>query len=363
MMKKQPMKRQQIVVKKKKNPNKRPPKERLRYQLSNCARNYLHALTNPFVQINGSDLPCIPDHIVLPSNKVQVTARGTFTVGTSGFGFVAADPYVGINNAGEFAGTTSSFPVLYTGATYTFPYVDIDVSGDAPAVGVFGANTNSPFNAAGPLLTSQMRVVGCGLRVRYSGTELYRGGTLALYRSQDNASPPTNPSLANLLQTPLSAMVPVTRGWHSVCYAPASLDDVSYRNFNSAYNANATGISHYSLIIAVQGPAVHTTQQTFDFEYVAYYEQIGASLQLSPSHSDPVGVGAIQAVTAMARLPDKPPEQNEQTFLSKIGQYLANGISGIADKAVSAAGNYAIRSLMKTGVQMLESAPPLLLTL
>lgn len=351
------------VQNKRKQNKRKPNQQKLRMQLSSCARNYLHALVNPFVQINGSELPCIPDHIVLPSNKLQVTARGTMTLGTAGFGFIICDPFVGINSTVTTAGTSTNWPVLYTGPTYTLPSINIAVSGGTFATGVFGAPTNSPYSDASvPLSRADFRLVGCGLRMRYSGNEFNRGGTIAIARSQDNSSFPNGGTVANFLVTPLSAQAPVTRSWKSVVYAPSSISDVSYQPFSN-FSQPAGGVPHYALAFAVQGPAFNTSQQTFDFEYVAYYELIGNNLQLSPSHSDPVGVGAIQAVTSTARLSEKPPEQQEASALSRLGQYLANGMSGLAKAAGNAALSYATKTVMNAGVQMLETAPPLLLTL
>lgn len=332
------------------------------FKLSSCARLYLHALINPFVQIDGPALPCIPDFITLPSNKVQVTARGVMTLGTAGVGYVLVDPYAGISNAGSVAGSNTSFPVLYTDATYTFPNLNYLPSGGTLPTGVSGANTNSPFSVTGPpLARSQMRLVGAGLRIKYSGTQLYKGGSMALYRQQDNTSVSSGATNAALLASPLAAAAPVTRDWHSITYNPASIQDVSYQTFNP-YNG-ILGNSHYCLLIQVTAPAVNTNQQTYDFEYTAYFEQIGSNLQLSPSHSDPVGHGAIQTATSNARISISPPEQQERSILNDIMKFASDNMSGIMSVAGSAA-KTALRGVERYALnEAVSGLAPLMLAL
>jgi hypothetical protein len=360
----------QLNNKNKQKQNKRNARRRVNsklpqinnFKLSNCARLYLHALVNPFVQIDGPSLPCIPDYITLPSNKVQVTARGTMVLGTAGVGYVLVDPYAGISNSGSVVGSNVSFPVLYTDATYTFPNLNYLPSGGTLPTGVSGANTNSPFTiTAAPLARSQVRLVGGGIRLKYSGTQLYKGGTMALYRQQDNTSIASGATNSALLQAPLSAAAPVTRDWHSVTYNPASITDVSYQTFNP-YNG-ILGNSHYCLLIMVTGPAVNTIQQTFDFEYTAYFEQIGSNLQLSPSHSDPVGHGAIQTATANARLSVQPPAEQERSILTDIVKFAADNMSGMVNFAGTAA-RAAMRGVEKYALsEAISGVAPLMLAL
>lgn len=302
-----------------------------KFNLSTCARLYLHALVNPFVPLPTSDMPCIPDFITLPSHKILTQARGTMTMGTNGLGFIIADPFTSVSNGGGNIGTNTSFPVLFTNSTFAGTTLNYAPIGGTLPSGVVGVNSNSLFTAAGnPLGVGQYRLVGAGLRARYSGNEVYRGGSMILYRIQQNSSVISGLQPNALLTAPLATLAPVTRGWHSVTFNPDESQFLEYHTFSSFYDSTQSGTSHYSLLIVVQAPVVSLTspQQTFDFELNCYYEVIGANLSLTHSDCDPIGNGAVKSVTSNAKISQLSPEAQEKSYLKAIMDGAWAGISG-----------------------------------
>lgn len=51
---------------------------KVKYHLSKCAEDYMHALANPFSI--GDAMPCVPDLYDAPSKKVRTRMRGTLNV-------------------------------------------------------------------------------------------------------------------------------------------------------------------------------------------------------------------------------------------------------------------------------------------
>lgn len=333
-----------------------------KFGLSSCARLYLHALTNPFVPLSTAEMPCIPDLVTLPSHKIYTLARGTMTIGTDGLGFVLVDPFTMISNTAASIGAITSYPVLYTTGTYANNSINWHPIGGVLPAGLLGALPNSPYTAAtAPLSTGQVRLVGCGLRVRYSGNELYRGGTVTLYRSQGNLNVTNTATIPTLLQSPLSAMAPVNRGWHSVTYLPDESTELEYHGYGQYWDVTqGAAASHHSLLIAVQTPLVPNAnvQQTFDFEVAAYFELIGSNLSLTSSHADPVGIGAIRSVVSTAKLSTQSPEVQEKSFMSQIMSGAWENISGTlysaGSQAIAHAGKAAINTAFRaaTGVPL-----------
>jgi len=351
-----------------KNKKKRAQKRRIakagyvsappNFYLSNCAQLYLHALVNPFTPLPTSELPCIPDFITLPSNKVQVSVRGTMTLGTEGFGYVLLDPFAMINNENSTVGANTDYPLLYTTSAFVNANVNyLPAAGSLP-VGVVAAASNTPYSsAAQPLSTGDVRLVGCGLRVRYSGSELYRGGSATLYRSQGNQSVPNGVSIATLLTSQLAVQAPIKRQWIQVNYSPDAASQVDYQNFGTTFDSLGTGVSHFSLLIAIQAPVLSggLSQQTYDFEANAYFEVLGQNVPLTPSHCDPVGTGAIRTALSVARLSTAPPEQQERGMLQQIMSTAWETMSGVASSvgqaALQFAGNKAIQAIGRAAVR------------
>jgi hypothetical protein len=309
-----------------------PPHPKL--LLSQCAKNYLHALINPYVA--PKELPCVPDFIALPSYKLQTVIRGTMTVGVDGVGFVVYNPFTAVNSNNTIITSSTNYPLLYTGPTYALNYYNVLVTSGTLPTGVFGAGSNSPLSdTAPPLNLASVRLVGGAVRIRYSGTEFYRGGTVVSYRAQDAVNIPDGATTANLLISPLCIQESASRRWHSVNWIPSRATDLAYQPF-AFYDPNQSSPQSYVLLIMVNSPGSTTASQTFDFEAVSYYEVIGNNLQLTPSHNDPVGYGAVQTAVATPRISEQTPESHEKSILTQIVNGASDGISQVAYNASKA---------------------------
>jgi len=279
------------------------------------------------------------------------------TIGTAGLGWVICDPFSLINNSPRIVGATSSWNCLYTTATYNQNVVNYTPAGGVAPTGVYGSASNSPYayNAA-PLTTGQMRLVGCALRIRYSGNEIYRGGSIVLYRQQGNLDITDGVNFGTLASSPLSAMAPVSRSWHQVNYLPDESREMEYHSFGTYWDPTQSGSSHYALLCAVQAPVVagSATQQTYDFEAAAYYEVIGSNIQLTPSHCDPVGTGAIRTAISAANISTAPPEAQEKSILANIMNNAWEGISGAASSFGAAALEYAGSKAVAAGARAIS---------
>lgn len=273
--------------------------------LSPCAIAYLRALSDPWTEPN--QLPCVPDVIVLPSHKYQTKVRGTMVIGDAGVGWVSASPILacctGMGGAGIFLDT----PVVFTSAGYVGGSLDYSVTGGVittPGVSTALPATNISI-ATLQQNGTQIRVVGSGLRVRYSGTELNRAGRLVLYRSRSGNNVPLGTAGSALLTDPTAYAEPISRGWQGVTFIPSSTASLSYQSI-AAYEPTQTAQSssaNRSLLAFVDGAIKGTS---FEFELTSYYEIIGVNQDATPSHADPVGYGAIlsslpESVTSVGR--------------------------------------------------------------
>lgn len=269
--------------------------------MSDCALLYLKALTNPW-DLDGD--PCIPDFITLPSFKFSAICRGTFSIGTVGIGYVAVDPWLtAFNDRDSVMSTTSA----YAGTGYT--------NGGG---GTVKSRTNSPVAATSNLVRS-LRVVGCGMRIRYAGTEMNRGGRAIAYRQPENMDI-DNSDVPTLLTNPEAVSVPVDRNWHAVSFRPARDFDIAYQLVQNVLNPE------FSQLLIVSGS---TPASSFEFEVKTYFEMIGNSLSnLTRSHSDPAGLAVVNT-TLSTHQPTTSPEGDFNAVIRDAGDVAAKALSYI----------------------------------
>jgi hypothetical protein len=254
----------------KKNEVKRPSAEGM---LAQCSKEYLSLQLNPFVASHSSCLPVPPS---LPTQKLTTVVRGTFEIGTLGFGFVTARPVHAVANDDD--------AVYYSLGAYTGSTVV------ASGTGVVAAASNSPYVAAdfGSADTElQYRTVSSGLRVRYTGSELNRGGVVLPYCQPEHASL-NSAGTSDVLGDITVSTVPVDRRWHACYWTPgATANEYTFSG----------SLSDAAMPMAVM--VVGEAENTFEFEFYTHFEITGrkASLSYSPSHSDSQGFGYVQQVT------------------------------------------------------------------
>jgi len=285
-------------------------------RLSYCSELYAQALIDPWAV---EDPPCIPDATIVPSFKFGARARGTFYIGTMGFGYIFVNPYAPWSTAPSGQYTNSA----YVGT----PPAQILSASEVNTSQVF---TDSPFVftqfSGYPNLYS--RTVGSGLAVRYTGNEMARGGSIIINRVNDNGNPTYPFTATQMLQNKESVTVPVDRNWHYCVYKPAVEQDTAYAFIN-------TNVFPMSILVQGAGPG-----QSFEYDWVTWFEVIGPQIpNLTPSHSDPLGLSVIKSATAINQ-PVMTPSQNWSHFLSEVGtiaedtlSFLGRGVGVLATAA------------------------------
>lgn len=262
--------------------------------MSQCAEDYAQSLANPF---EGPDDPCIPDYPALMTGRFKVWAKGTFATSTNpaanGFGFIAVDPLNGMaNDAGS----------VVTNAPAS---TDVVIAAQPFGAQEVVSNTNSPYATANYIPATpnslQTRVVSSGLRIRYIGTELNRGGQIVgLHHPAHQTLSGFN--IATMDTFKESGRLPVIRDWTTLLYRPVDTNDL---NFVSTFNP-AVGQYFMGFCIQAADPS-GANPQSFEYEFFSNYETQGAIVQnKKPSHVDPTGHGAVNAITNIASNLHKP---------------------------------------------------------
>lgn len=245
--------------------------------LSPCADLYLKARTQPFSAYD--QLPCYPDLVSLPSQKIKIWQRGVLSTGLTGDGFIlvgahnpTSDGDVVLRTQSSSVGNVTTTPDAYTntitrswvGARSTVAELSVDTSG--------------------------FRAVAIGLRARYTGPALYRAGIVY------GGSSPTAEDLGTLSLQAAGDMlhatrVPISDKWHTVMWMPVTTGDLAYRDTPLSDHTLALYFEGTYTGAGVVGPA------SFMWEVVGFYELIGSQSGLNTtSESDPVGLAAVKNV-------------------------------------------------------------------
>ncbi len=315
--------------------------------LSRPAVEYARAMANPF----SGPLATIPDFPSVPSRRIRCFSRGYFYAGTAGVGYVLADPYLA---------ATNDLNSVYTSDS-TYPGTSLAVAG----LGVVPGKTNPDYSSTdfGIGALAQGRIIGAGLRVKYSGTELNRGGVLLGITS------PNHQSLVNFDFTDVDKFDCSVRfrpgeKWNTTLYCPVSQDELLYGpTLGSKGGSDFTGAYVYQGLMAfmIQAPTV-AVGAAFQYEFYLVYELQGVAVRgIVPSVSDPTGFSAVQttAQLTMMRAHDMHPDTRADLLVQHVGQVAAETISGWAGRAASSALNWvehngsSVLSALGTGLSLL----------
>lgn len=198
----------------------------------------------------------------LPSQKVTSRNRGSVTIGTAGVGYILFRPTM-INTGPAALISTAAFTGTVT---------------DVVATGVVSVFPNLPFTGLSDA-TVQARFVAGGVRVRYTGTELERGGTII------SLEHPSHLALENLSEAEISSYTKavhqqVDREWHSVTWQPIRPSELDAGTTLHPGDSDP----RYPLVIFVRG----TAGSTYDFEMVQHVEYYGINApSKTPSYVSP----------------------------------------------------------------------------
>lgn len=289
-----------------------------RIALSECAMRYALALTNPFS--NNLKEVCIPDEWAQPSYKVAVRAFTTLVTGTGGWGWVIADPQAISNDAANNARAILSTTAAYVGSQSRINILDPDL---------LKVNaTRAPYSQA--TLISQTgpkyRIVACGLRIRYTGKAIDRGGTIIALRH------PNNETLNDLDESQLRGLNNSVPGpvhqdkWTSVNWIPVNASNQAFKTYDPSSYTHSMGFFVRSA----------TPGATFEVQAMYLTEYVGANIATTPSHSDTVGMAAIRN-----SLPERIITESTdytQTLFNGIQDYL---LAGASVAAAALPGTYA----------------------
>jgi len=258
--KKKPQPQRQVVI--------RDPK----VQFSKCAREFAATAADPFRPSSA----CLPFPPSVDSLKLSTFIRGTFHTGgsNSSYGFVTLDPENMIaSDADAIFNSTSSF----TGTT---------IAGSG--TGIIQSSSNSTFVTADIGADVQFRIVAAGLRIRYAGTELDRGGRVVGLVEPDHRTL-TAHSFSELLEYAESSTFRPDGEWHCISMVPRNEVEGSYEN------SIASTVANMAFMVVQPG----TTSLAFEYECWTHFEVIGPVVRgQTPSHVDVIGASAVQGVVS-----------------------------------------------------------------
>lgn len=302
---------------------------------SPCLKRWFDCVTDPFSQ--NAQGACIPAGANISSNRYMGYLRGDIYIGTAGVGFMALSPspFNDVNSIwvsdATFTGTTSSIP-LVSGVS-----LQVGVSGFQMTNNRFSANSILNSNNTQRDMPVQARIVGGGLRIYYTGTELNRSGLVSIYSNPQHMcavyDAVTGLSSTGSLGTKQeTALFPTTRTPYEYPLFPHTDEELGYYSFTNSGLGSSAALTHCAYpwsgglqafkgdgstvlagltsggvaILAGQPTTVVIVTgkpgETFHYEVAIHCEAVGdltEGMRL-PADSDPMGVDAMMA--AMSRL-------------------------------------------------------------
>lgn len=272
--------------------------------ISPCAAHYAMAIGAPFSA--GAIGACVPTFPARPSFKVHSRMVGSMFVGNQGFGFLAIAPCVA-NNIAYAWSSLSSFSQTKVDIT------DLDVTTHVMAANPYA---NGAFLGSATADNLSCRIVSVGVRIRYVGTELDRGGLIYGLVS---------PVHDNIQGLGLDKITPyrecirrsVNREWSTIVITAIDMDECEYPDSSQWYILGATGAPANLAQINMLYPYSSNTQATstltttgapiavfavtgveaneFEFEIIQHSEIVGRQVQpvVTQSHADAQGLSVL----------------------------------------------------------------------
>lgn len=272
-----------------------------------CTQSYAMTLHDPF-RVHGIGLPCTP---VIPSLKTEAFSKATVETGTAQVGFIQVDPLRMI--------ASDTAAIWASNATFTGSQTE------TAGVGVVALTANSPYTNAqftGEEGGLSFRVVSCGLRVRYIGTELNRGGELFAV---------SHPSHADINQMSLNEaralnttkIYPVTKDWVTVLWCPVLPNDYSY----------TSAVPNARPVLAILYVAPSGTVGQLEYEAHVNYEVVGAPARgMTRSMADPIGFSAVQQALQGSQMSYHATDQAavQRSLIDSVEDTISNKMSSAA---------------------------------
>lgn len=281
--------------------------------LSLTTRKYLEAQFNPFGSLAVG--ACIPDAMAYPSQKIMLRKRGILQAHAKSDGggraYITLNPFA-ITKDGYYAINHSQ-----TGAAAT-------VAGeDHLIINSINAQTylDTPYTAAQMVSgkSNRIRVVGAGIRLAYTSQWDELKGNVIIHSTaaynNDLYKDANNTSDTDLLNDDSSAFGALS---HNVTYTATmrhgSPADCDYINGNlERYGQIAIVVDDCKAPTGFGGTVV--AGASFAYDVIVHLEMIGEDANgLSPSYSDPIGLGKVTSL---------PRQQYLNTPASTVAQTMA----------------------------------------
>jgi len=305
---------------------------------SPCLKKWFDCVTKPFSQ--NAQGACIPSGANMDSNRYFGYVRGDCYIGTKGVGFIAMAP----------SPYNDVYQVFVTDSTFGGTNSNIVQAGNLLAAGLVQLKiTNLRFSAYSVLnvqanqidMPLQARIVGGGVKVYYTGTELERSGLMSMYTNPGHncaiyapaLGTPGSQNASTLGSYQETAIVPVSREPYEYPIFPQVDQELDYFKFQGGLVGQPSAQTHFAYpwssgqqaqnavpqvlnsgVVNDAGTAIIAGScttllffsgqpgQTIHFEIGLHCEAIGDLTEgmRSPADSDPMGVDALMA--AMSRL-------------------------------------------------------------
>jgi len=319
-----------------------------------CAVHYLQALENPFTLEHPA---CIPDLHSVPSKKVRAIARSTFAVGINGDGCAVLCPHTKVNSGVSYITTTSAFPSS-GGATVVPVPNGVGITNNLIAKLPYDSSAFAVITSGG----IEGRVVGSGIRIRYTGREIDRSGQIVAFRDPDNENVAAIKTFQQLRDLESSQTFDVSRDWTYCHYKPCRPDEYEYsRNGESSgVEPIPGGIScRLSMGFVIIGA---TPLSGFECEVVTFVEYVGNIDNVSHTHSDITSMSLIRNATPMP-VGTQNPHLTLLKSVHKIGKSIVKHASPMVRESISNGGSHsifsqigdALSSVIKSGSNALSS--------
>jgi len=308
--------------------------DKLNFKLSKCLLAYAKAAIDPFDNI--TDLPCIPDNITVPSNKVKTYLEADIGIGANGTGFAVMSPWKMLINDNTTNGTTiTDYPVVTSTTNYATPGYSF-VPASFALNNVAGWNPQSIYTTASMnnANTPVWRLVAAGMEIDYTGQLLNQSGMISVIQWDGMQNIPTGTTFQVIRQHPRSQTCATSR--EARCYVrfePTGPSDYEYQPYVSYYPPART--QYYPLGIFVSGATANTN---FRIRAVAYFEIQSLNLPVSPSEADPIGFPALQAARSEV-LPSSDPGSDLTNILKRTATNILSTVSGYAPVIGTAIGS------------------------
>jgi hypothetical protein len=236
------------------------------------------------------------------------------------------NPFWAFSNISATGGTSgfisfSSSPTLFVGTS---------VDGTVGTAGTTVVASNSQFNSS-DLGTStasiQYRIVAAGLRIRYAGTELNRGGIVAGVQMPDHGSI-IGATMVSVQSMDEHQTFRPGNGWITLTYQPSNANEVEFVNSISTV---FTGNSSYSMAFVITDPGVSIG---FEFEGAIVVEYTGSPARgKSSSPGDEQGFSAVSS--SYSNVEAKRPH-NQQDSTSRVMNFLGRAEKALGQSSIVA---------------------------